>query len=77
MEIHWQASGNSYAHSSAPGGTGSPRPSAGGEGQQPGIRMAEAGFLDATIECVRCGQLVRQADMVSHAATCAVPGLPS
>jgi uncharacterized protein YjbJ (UPF0337 family) len=52
-------------------------PSAKREGQPPGTRMAEAGFLDATIQCVRCGQLVRQADMVSHAATCAVPGLPS
>jgi uncharacterized protein YjbJ (UPF0337 family) len=52
-------------------------PSARGEGQPPGTRMAEAGFLDATIQCVRCGQIVRQADMVSHATTCAVPGLPS
>jgi uncharacterized protein YjbJ (UPF0337 family) len=50
---------------------------AAGQGQEPGAGLAEAGFLDATIQCVRCGQLVRQADMVSHATTCAVPGLPS
>jgi uncharacterized protein YjbJ (UPF0337 family) len=52
-------------------------PPAAGQGQQGGARLAEGGFLDATIQCVRCGQIVRQADMVSHATTCAVPGLPS
>jgi uncharacterized protein YjbJ (UPF0337 family) len=52
-------------------------PPAGGQGQQAGTRLADAGFLDATIQCVRCGQMVRQADMVSHATTCSAPGLPS
>jgi uncharacterized protein YjbJ (UPF0337 family) len=53
------------------------RPPAGGQGQQPAARLADAGFLDATIQCVRCNQMVRQADMVSHATTCSTPGLPS
>jgi hypothetical protein len=53
------------------------RPPAGAQGPQPGAHLADAGFLDATIQCVRCGQMVRQADMVSHATTCSAPGLPS
>jgi hypothetical protein len=30
----------------------------------------EAGYPDALIQCLRCGQMVRQADMVSHSTTC-------
>jgi uncharacterized protein YjbJ (UPF0337 family) len=39
--------------------------------------QSEAGFPEAIIQCSRCGQMVRQADMVSHSATCSGPGLPS
>jgi uncharacterized protein YjbJ (UPF0337 family) len=53
------------------------RPPAGAQRPQPAAHLADAGFLDATIQCVRCGQMVRQADMVSHATTCSAPGLPS
>jgi len=33
-------------------------------------REREEGYPDATIQCVRCGQMVRQSDMVEHSATC-------
>jgi uncharacterized protein YjbJ (UPF0337 family) len=36
----------------------------------------EAGYPDATIQCVRCGELVRQRDMVSHSTTCTGTGIP-
>jgi uncharacterized protein YjbJ (UPF0337 family) len=40
-------------------------------------RQREAGYPDASIQCSRCGQMVRQSDMVSHSATCTGTGLPS
>ena len=36
-----------------------------------------AGYPDALIQCSRCGQMVRQADMVSHSATCRGSGVLS
>jgi hypothetical protein len=36
--------------------------------------QSEAGYPDALIQCLRCGQMVRQADMVSHSTTCRGPG---
>jgi hypothetical protein len=35
-----------------------------------GTDQSEAGYPNALIQCLRCGQMVRQADMVSHSATC-------
>jgi hypothetical protein len=37
----------------------------------------EAGYPDALIQCLRCGQMVRQADMVSHSTTCRGTGMLS
>jgi hypothetical protein len=38
---------------------------------------SEAGYPDARIQCLRCGQMVRQADMVSHSTTCRGTGMLS
>jgi uncharacterized protein YjbJ (UPF0337 family) len=46
------------------------------EGCQGDVQEHEAGYPDATIQCVRCGQLVRQRDMVSHSTTCTGTGIP-
>lgn len=35
----------------------------------------ETGYPDAAIQCVRCGELVRQRDMVSHSTTCVGTGV--
>jgi uncharacterized protein YjbJ (UPF0337 family) len=43
------------------------------ERAQPG----EAGFPNALIQCSRCGETVRQEDMVSHSTTCRGTGLLS
>jgi uncharacterized protein YjbJ (UPF0337 family) len=40
-------------------------------------QQGEAGFPDALIQCSRCGEMVRQADMVSHSTTCRGTGLLS
>jgi uncharacterized protein YjbJ (UPF0337 family) len=40
-------------------------------------RQRETGYPDAVIQCSRCGQMVRQSDMVSHSATCTGTGLES
>jgi uncharacterized protein YjbJ (UPF0337 family) len=37
---------------------------------QMSAREREAGYPDATIQCLRCGQMVRQSEMVEHSATC-------
>jgi hypothetical protein len=42
-----------------------------------GIDQSEAGYPNALIQCLRCGQMVRQADMVSHSATCRGTGMLS
>jgi uncharacterized protein YjbJ (UPF0337 family) len=39
-------------------------------------REREEGYPDATIQCLRCGQMVLQSDMVSHSATCPGTGTP-
>jgi uncharacterized protein YjbJ (UPF0337 family) len=41
------------------------------------IDQSVAGYPDALIQCSRCGQMVRQADMVSHSATCRGSGVLS
>lgn len=40
-------------------------------------RQSETGYPDAIIQCTQCGQMIRQADMVSHSVTCGGTGLPS
>lgn len=50
--------------------------SLGGQDWQAGARERETGYPDATIQCLRCGQMVRQSDMVSHSATCPGTGSP-
>ena len=35
-----------------------------------GIDQREAGYPDALIQCLQCGQMIRQADMVSHSTAC-------
>jgi uncharacterized protein YjbJ (UPF0337 family) len=45
-------------------------------GRQASAGAAEAGYPEAVIQCVRCGQMVRQAEMVQHSTTCSGPGLP-
>jgi uncharacterized protein YjbJ (UPF0337 family) len=47
-----------------------------GEDWQADAQQRETGYPDAVIQCVRCGQLVRQRDMVSHSTTCTGTGLP-
>lgn len=34
------------------------------------IDQREAGYPDALIQCSQCGQMIRQADMVSHSTAC-------
>jgi hypothetical protein len=43
---------------------------------QGGEDQRETGYPSATIQCVRCGQMVRQSDMVSHSTTCPGTGSP-
>ncbi|HXH10000.1 MAG TPA: hypothetical protein VNP04_09610 [Alphaproteobacteria bacterium] len=45
-------------------------------GESAGLGSAEAGYPDAVIQCLRCGQMVRQGDMVQHSTVCTGPGLP-
>jgi uncharacterized protein YjbJ (UPF0337 family) len=40
-------------------------------------QQSEAGYPDALIQCTRCGQMVRQADIVSHSTNCRGSGQPS
>jgi uncharacterized protein YjbJ (UPF0337 family) len=49
----------------------------GADAEEASSRQSEAGFPEALIQCSQCGQMVRQANMVSHSATCSGPGLPS
>jgi hypothetical protein len=39
--------------------------------------QSEAGYPDALIQCSRCSQMIRQADIVSHSMTCSGTGAPS
>jgi uncharacterized protein YjbJ (UPF0337 family) len=41
------------------------------------IDQSEAGYPGALIQCSRCGQMVRQADMVSHSTACRGTGILS
>jgi len=50
--------------------------SMGGQDWEERARQREAGYPDATIQCVRCGQMIQQSDMVSHSATCPGTGTP-
>src|SRR5262245_59940005 len=45
--------------------------------EKKGMDQSEAGYPDALIQCLRCGQMVRQADMVSHSTTCRGTGMLS
>jgi hypothetical protein len=40
------------------------------ENLEKSARQYEAGYPEAVIQCSKCGQQVRQADMVSHSASC-------
>jgi uncharacterized protein YjbJ (UPF0337 family) len=40
-------------------------------------QQPEAGYPDALIQCSRCGQMIRQDDMVHHSATCTGSGVPT
>jgi ElaB/YqjD/DUF883 family membrane-anchored ribosome-binding protein len=40
-------------------------------------REQASGYPEAVIQCSKCGQMVHQADMVSHSATCTGQGLSS
>jgi len=42
---------------------------------QADARRRETGYPDAMIQCVRCGELVRQRDMVSHSTMCTGTGI--
>ena len=42
-----------------------------------GGKQREAGYPDALIQCSRCGQMIRQVDMVHHSATCTGSGVPT
>ena len=41
------------------------------------IHEQARGYPEALIQCSKCGQMIRQADMVSHSASCTGQGLPS
>jgi uncharacterized protein YjbJ (UPF0337 family) len=41
------------------------------------IDPSEAGYPDAIIQCSQCGQMIRQADMVSHSTECRGTGIIS
>ena len=45
-------------------------------GQTSGRRDEEAGYPDAMIQCSRCGQMIRQADIVHHSTVCSGTGVP-
>jgi uncharacterized protein YjbJ (UPF0337 family) len=46
----------------------------GAEGGDESSRQSEAGYPDALIQCSRCNQMIRQADIVSHSTTCTGSG---
>lgn len=41
------------------------------------IDQSAAGYPDALVQCLQCGQMVRQADMVGHSTTCRGSGIAS
>jgi len=46
-----------------------------GDDWQTGAQQRESGYPDAVIQCVRCGELVHQRDMVRHSTTCTGTGI--
>jgi uncharacterized protein YjbJ (UPF0337 family) len=48
-----------------------------GEGENESRQRREAGYPDALIQCSRCGQMIRQVDMVHHSATCTGSATPT
>jgi uncharacterized protein YjbJ (UPF0337 family) len=42
-----------------------------------GVDQSVAGYPDALIQCSRCGEMIRQADMVAHSAACRGSGVLS
>lgn len=46
-------------------------------GNRESIDQSAAGYPDALIQCSRCGEMVRQADMVAHSASCRGSGVLS
>jgi uncharacterized protein YjbJ (UPF0337 family) len=46
-----------------------------GDDWQTGAQPRESGYPDAVIQCVRCGELVRQRDMVHHSTICTGTGV--
>lgn len=49
----------------------------GAVGESESSRESEAGYPDALIQCSRCSQMIRQADIVQHSTTCRGPGARS
>jgi uncharacterized protein YjbJ (UPF0337 family) len=47
----------------------------GTEGEDESRHQSQPGYPDALIQCSRCGQMIRQADMVHHSATCTGSGV--
>lgn len=47
-----------------------------GSGDQESTRQSEAGYPNAMIQCSRCGQMIRQADIVHHSTICSGPSSP-
>jgi uncharacterized protein YjbJ (UPF0337 family) len=42
-----------------------------------GDRQSEPGYPNALIQCTRCGEMIRQADIVEHSTSCRGSGQPS
>jgi len=47
----------------------------GTEGEDESRHQSESGYPDALIQCSRCNQMIRQADMVHHSAICTGSGV--
>jgi hypothetical protein len=47
------------------------------EGDDAGGQQSVTGYPDALIQCSRCGQMIRQVEMVRHSATCTGSGVPN
>jgi len=47
------------------------------EREDESIQQREEGYPGALIQCARCGQMIRQVDMVHHSATCTGSGVPT
>jgi len=47
------------------------------EGDNEDRQQRASGYPDALIQCSRCGQMIRQAEMVRHSATCTGSAVPN